>query len=539
MRRFFCSAVVAAVLLCGLFSGCARPPREPGVLRLAQESDASTLDPAKAYDTTSIQFARLLYRGLVDYDRDAEFVPVLAQSWQVSPDGKTYTFTLREGVRYHDGTPLRADDFRFAIERVLDPGTASDGTSFFENIVGAQEWIEDRQSARRLEHLAGISCPDERTVVYRLQKPDATFFNNLALPFAYPVPRSYVVALEKNGLELSEHPNGTGPFLLEDWVHDGWMVLKANPNYFEPNVPRLKRIETRFGISTALQTMLFEQGAIDVLAITDAFPADFLRLKNAQKWKPLLLDAPLMDIRYMSINNELPQFADARVRRAFNHAINRQRITGFLTGRAEVASGPLPPGLPGYGPNHRGYDYNPQKAKTLLRAANWNQKAPLELIYPTNEPWYGKAAQSIQADLKAVGVSVDLEPLRYGDLKAKAGLRGKNGAQLALQGWLQDYPDPANFLDPLYSSRSIKPQASLNRSFYSNAQVDALLDAARVETERETRLEMYRKAEKQIVDDAPMVFLHHTQRYVVRQPWVENYYLHPMWSGVYEVVGTN
>lgn len=518
--------------------GCARAPRPASVLHLAQESDASTLDPAKSYDTTSISYVRLIYRGLLEYDADAVLQPEVAQSFSIAPDGKTYAFKLRPDVKFTDGHRVVADDFRFAIERVLNPKTASDGQSFFQNIVGAKAWIESLKSARPLAHPKGIEVPDDDTLIFRLEKPDATFLNSLALPFAYAVRRQYVADLDKRGLDLSENPLGCGPFTLKEWVHDGWLSLEKNPNYFRPQLPKSERIEVQFGISSALQDMLYEQGSLDVLSISDAYAPDFLRLTQTLPWKNQVLSAPMMDVRYMAMNNEIAPFDDARVRRALNYGINRARIASFLTGRVTLAHGALPPGMPAYNPDLKGYDYDPKKARALLQEVGYkdNPSAPIPLLYSTNEPWYGKAAQSIQADLKAIGMTVSIAPLRYGDLKAKAGMRGAAGSRLALMGWLQDFPDPANFLDPLFNSRSISKTASLNRSFYSNSKVDALLNRGLTMPPGPARLQTYRDAETLVVADAPIVFLHHSQRYIVHQPWVEGLKLSPAWSATYEDV---
>ena len=531
--------LLRALLLIPLLTGCARAPRPAGVLHLAQKSDSSTLDPAKAYDTTSIQFVRLIYRGLLEYDDNANLHDEVAASHTISEDGKTYTFRLRPDVKFTDGSPVVADSFRCAIERVLNPKTASDGQSFFQNIVGANDWIKlVEKNPRTTAHPTGIEVPDARTIIFQLEKPDATFLNNLALPFAYAVSRPYVEKLEKQGRELSDYPLGCGPFTLDQWVHDGWLYLNKNPHYFHPNLPKCERIEVQLSISNELQDMLYEQGALDILPISDAFAPDFLRLTRQEPWKAGVLSAPMMDIRYVAMNNELAPFNDARVRRALNYAVNRKRIASFLTGRVSLAHGALPPGMPAYQPDLKGYDYNPDKARALLKAAGYkdNAKDPITLYYSDNEPWYAKAAQSMQQDLANVGMTVDLKSLRYPDLKAKAGVRGAGGTKLAIMGWLQDYPDPANFLDPLFNSRSITPTSSLNRSFYSNKKVDALLDKGLTMPPGPNRLALYEKAEDQIVADAPLIFLHHSQRYIVHQPWVKGLKLSPAWSATYEDV---
>jgi ABC-type transport system substrate-binding protein len=532
-RRNFLYTLAGFTL--ALSAGCSRAPREPGVLHMAQESDASTLDPARAYDTTCIPYVRVLYRGLVDYDDDANLVNEVARSHEISLDGKTFTFQLRDDVFFHSGRRVVAEDFRYAIERVLDPATASDGRSFFGVIEGAEAWEAEMKkpaAQRKLRHISGIEVRGDDTLIFHLTKPDVTFLNVLALPFAYAVPRETV---EKWGKAFGENPNGNGPFRFKEWVHDGWLILEKNPKYFRPDLPRANRIEVHFGNSSTLQIMRFEQGQTDVINISDANPPDYLRLKNAPRWQASIQHAPMMDIRYLCMNTQKKPFDNVLVRRAMNYAINRQRIASVLAGRATLARGPLPPGMPGYNSNLQGYDYDPARAKALIKEAGYEGKFPqITLWYSTNEPWYGKAAQTIQADLKAIGISINIKGVRYAELKTMAGRKGQ--IEMSLMGWLQDFPDPSNFLDPLFNARSISNEASLNRAFYSNPKVNQLLDTALVEQNREKRLTMYQEAEQQIVQDAPLVFLHHTERYVTHQPWIEGYKLHPMWSERLEFV---
>ncbi len=536
MRRLISPFLLALITI----SGCARAPREAGVLHLASETDVSTLDPARSYDSSSIQYVRLMYRGLVDYNEKAEIVNEIAASRSVSPDGLLYSFKLRPDVRFHDGSKVVAEDFRFALERVLDPKTASDGLSIFKIIDGAEEFSKDREllkSKRQLEHCKGIEVRGDDEISIRLKSADATFLNYLSLPFGYAVSQKWVEKLDKEEKLLSEHPLGNGPFKLVEWVHDGWLHLEKNPDYFHPDLPKAKRIETQFGISSTLETMLFEQGALDILDISNALPPDYLRFRRTPKWQKLTLSGPTMDVSYMALNTEMKPFDDVRMRRAVNYAINRDRIVGFLTGRAQSAAGPLPEGMPAYNPNLESYPYDPEKARQLLKEIGYkdNPNAPIPLIYGVKVPWVGKAAQSIQEDLKAVGVSISLKAMTYSEMKAQAGRR--KAAPLSINAWSQDFPDPANFLDVLFNGKSITPVSSINRAFYSNPKVNTLLNAAAVETDRAKRLAMYQTIEKMIVSDAPWVSLLHTQRYVVRQPNVTGYFLHPMWSAVYEHVG--
>lgn len=530
-----------------LLCGCARAPREPGTLRIAG-AEPSTLDPAKSYDTTSISLVRVLYRGLVDYGAGAEIVPVIAKSWTVTPDGKIYTFQLRDDVRFHydlngksPGRRVVAEDFRYAIERVLDPATASDGLSPFSIIEGAEAFTKAReQDPEYSGHVAGVTVKGKNEISIRLKQPDATFLNWLTLPFSYAVPREWVEKWKNAGAEFSEHPNGTGPFMLDEWAHDKHVHLRRNPEYFVKGLPRCERIQQQIGGADTLRLMQFELGDIDVYNMEETAAPDYMRLTRDSKWQKQISHAPMMDVRYLCMNNEVAPFDNKLVRQAVNHAINKERIVSTLAGRVQAARGVLPPGMPGYNPQLKGYDYDPEKARALLKKSGYkdNPNQPPVLWYATMV-WYPAAAQMIQQDLKQIGMTINLKSMTYPELKTAGGTRStkdKPGVPMSIMGWIQDYPDPANFLDVLFNAKGIKPVSSLNRAFYSNPQVNKLLDEAGVELDRAKRLKMYQRAEQLIMDDAPWVPLVHTERYVATQPWVDGYKLHPMWSSRLEYV---
>lgn len=537
-------AMFSGVLLCApLLSGCARQPREAGVLRLSG-SEPSTLDPAKAYDTTSMSLTRVLYRGLVDYGNGADIVTVVAREYSISPDGKTYTFKLRDDARFHfdlngksPGRRVVAEDFRYAIERVLDPKTASDGLSPFQIIDGGKEFSDAReknpQSAARVR---GIRVEGENEISFTLTKTDLTFINWLTLPFAAAVPREWVEKIEANDQEFSEHPNGCGPFRFVEWVHDTRVKIEKNPDYYDGSLPKAEGVELQIGGGDTLQMMRFELGDIDVYSLEETAAPDYLRLTRAEKWKGLIEHAPMMDVRYLCMNTEMAPFNNKLVRQAVNHAINKERIVSTQAGRIEAAKGILPPGMPGYNARLKGHDYNPTKARELLKKAGFKNDQNITLLYP-NMFWYPAAAQTIQQDLKQIGMNINLKSANYPEVKTASGQR-KN-TQLSIMGWIQDYPDPSNFLDVMFNTKAITQTSSLNRAFYSNPQVDKLLNAASTELNRPNRLKMYGAAEQQIVDDAAWVPLAHTERYVAHQSWIEGYKLHPMWSSRYEYVQVN
>ncbi len=545
MRRFLIFLLLGVLPACALLSGCARQPRTPGVLRLTSGTDPSTLDPARAYDTTSLSATRVLYRGLVDYGDGANIVPVVAKKYSVSPDGKTFTFYLRDDVRFHfdakgnsPGRHVVAEDFRYAMERVLDPATTSEGLSPFQIIDGAKEFGDAKKKDRNAKiHVRGIRLRGENEISFTLKQPDITFLNWLTLPFAAAVPREWIENLKKNDEEFSENPNGSGPFLMKrgGWVHDSFLKLEKNPDYFDKSLPKCDGVELQIGGGDMLQMMRFELGDTDVYSLEEAAAPDYLRITRDAKWQNQIIHAPMMDVRYLCMNTEVAPFNDARVRRAVNLAIDKSRIVATQSGRVQTARGVLPPGMPGYNKNLKGYDYNPDEARKLLKAAGFKNdpQKPIVLWY-ANMVWYPKGAQSIQADLQKIGMTINLKSVTYPELKTAGGQR-KN-LQLSIMGWLQDYPDPSNFLDVLFNSKGIRETSSLNRSFYSNPKVDTLLNAAATELDRQKRLQMYQRVEQMVMDDAPWVPLVHTERYVAMQPWIKGYTLHPMWSARYEYV---
>lgn len=524
-------ALIAAAL--GLFGGCARKPRATDTLRLASKLDPSTLDPAKAYDTSSINFARVLYRGLVDYDEKARLVNEVAKERRISPDARTYTFILRPDVYFHSGRRVVAADFRYAIERVLDPETASDGLSFYKIIEGAAEWSDMPKDKRADKHVSGITIKGEDEISFRLTRPDATFLNILAMPFAYAVPQEWVEQLEKEDKTLSENPNGCGPFKFVSWTHNASLKLVRNPRYHNKALPRVEKLNVEIGGDEALSQMRFELGDFDLQS--EVPPADFSRLMHDKFWSKYIMHAPMMDIRYLCMNNEVAPFNDVRVRRAISYAINRAALVPLRSGRITPAKGPLPPGMPGYNPDLKGYDYEPERAKALLKEAG--QENLKFTMWIANIDDYDKIGVSIQQDLRRIGVEVEVKQVTYSELKTLAGKRKQ--ISVCILGWLQDFSDPSNFLDPLFNKKSITETASLNRAFYSNPKVNTLLDTAATETDAQKRLIMYQQAEQQIVEDAPLGFLFHTERYVMHQPWVNGYKLHPMWSARYEFIAVN
>jgi ABC-type transport system substrate-binding protein len=523
---------LAALALALWLAGCA--PGGPdlrdvrggrgGTLRLAAANDVRTLDNAIGYDTASWRFERLIYDGLLNYDeRDATLVPAIARALPTVRDGRVFTFHLRDDVYFHHGRRVVAGDFRYALERVLDPRNTSPAISLYEHILGAKEF-----TAGRARVVTGLRCPDDFTFEVELTKPDLAFLNVISMPFAYAVPREVV---ERYSLDdWPRHAVGAGPYRLAAWEPGRRLRVERFDRFYNGRRGRLGVVEQQFGIPEFMQLMMFERGQLDV---TDIPLPDFERVKASPRLAPCLRSMAENAIAYCSMNCELPPFDNKQLRQAFNYAVDKQQIAKVLAGTAQVATGVLPPGMPGYDPALRGYPHDPARARALLAEAGFAQGLEVELTTrsrPAEQRW----AEVIQQNLEAVGVRCRMRAVAFPQWLDLSGKR--RGLPFTINAWFQDYPDPSNFLDILLHGGKITETNSNNRAFYNNQSVNRLLDRAASMTDYEARLALYREAERLVVDDAPWIFVYYPTRYVLVQPWVHGYRLHPVWSSREDLV---
>ncbi|HZY60093.1 MAG TPA: ABC transporter substrate-binding protein [Candidatus Binataceae bacterium] len=513
--------LAAAWLVAGCKSG---PPLNlpPGasVLHLAAADDVPTLDPALGYDTASWTFEQAIFDTLVRYgDANVELEPDLALSWEISKDATNLTFHLRRDARFSNGRPVTGADFKYAIERVLRPSTRSKGTEYYRGIVGAEDFI-----AGRARQVSGIEVPDPYTIVFRLNGPDPIFIHKLTMPFAAAVPREDA---EKWGEDFSHHVVGSGAFKLFEWISGQRLVVVRNPYYFAKGLPRLDAVVELMGVNDELEWLKYEAGEIDVSTIT---PPEFPRVMKSPTLKALTIRTITVTTDYLGMNCQMPPFTDVRVRQAFNYAIDKRKLLALLNGRGVVARGVLPPGLPGYTPDVAGYPYDPEKARRLLEEAGVRKDfAPV--LWMRADQTMLLLGQSVQQDLALVGIDVALKPVAWGPLLEA--IREPRNVDLFMLAWEADFPDPENFLEVLLSKQQ---WGSNNDTFFYNPEFDRLLNQAAPIADFARRFELYRKAERIIIAQAPWVFLYHPVSYVIRQPWVHDYVLNPMRPSRFEKV---
>ncbi len=487
------------------------PPRQGGVLHEAAGEDPRTLDPAKGYDTASWAYEQMLFNTLVGYDAGTNVVPELAASWTIGADGRLFTFTLRPDVSFSSGRAFTAADVKYSLERLLKPTIHSQGAEFFHGIDGAADYV-----AGKAGEVRGIRVPAADRVEFALTAVDPLFLHKLTMPFAAVVDRE---AVEKWGDEdFAQHPVGTGAFVLEELIYGQRIRFARNTRYFRAGFPRLDGVEVTIGVSPQLAWLKYQRGEIDLAGIPSA---EFQRVQADPRYRPLILSRTTLRTQYLGLNCALPPLDQLPVRQAMNLAIDKHRLLELIDGQGVVASGILPPDMPG-AEAVSGYPYDPEAAKTRLAEAGFASGFETTL-WASRDEGSMRLAQSMQQDLRRIGVGLALKPVDFPALIEA--VRHPGMVPLFLLGWEADFPDPSNFLTVLLHSRS---RDTNNNTFYSNPEVDRLLDEADPLLDPSRRFPLFHKAEVLVVHDAPWVPLFHPVGSAVRNPRVRDYELHPL-----------
>jgi ABC-type transport system substrate-binding protein len=491
------------------------PERVQGELRLFGP-DPVTLDPACASDTGSAEYIVEIFSGLVSFDKDLKLVPDIAEKWDVSPDGKVYTFHIRRGVNFHDGSrQVTADDFKFSMERSLNPDTLSTvGSVYLDDIVGAKEFADGDA-----DEVSGIRVIDEFTLEITIDAPKSYFLAKLTYPTAYVVDRREVGdSTCFSDVDWTRNPNGTGPFMLEEWDFGQRIVLKPNEDFHLDPKPSLSQVTYFLAGGSAL--VMYENDEID---LTGVGINDIERIRDESD--PLhteFSESPSLDTYYIGFNIEEPPFDNPDVRRAFAMAIDKQVLASTVLKDIVVpADGVLPPGMPGFNEALEGVPFDPEGARDLLdEAGGAGALGDIELLSSGRGASVGPVLEAVVAMWEEnLGVTVELNQEEFGLF-----LRDLDDGNFQMfdLGWVADYVDPQNFLDIKFHSGSAN-----NETKYSNPEVDDLLEQARTETDEAKRLDLYQQAEEIIVQDSPWIPLYHGTTNALIKPDVEGYFTPP------------
>ncbi|TVQ85181.1 MAG: ABC transporter substrate-binding protein [Chromatiaceae bacterium] len=484
-------ALIIALLagFCGLH-GCGRALPPPDTLVIAQVAEPRSLDPQV---TTALNDFRILvncYEGLVRYRPGTlEPAPALAESWEISADGRTYRFRLRSGVRFHDGTPFDAEAVRFNLERLLDPEHPERDTGPFP-------------LAFFLEAIERVEVIDALTVQLHLREPFAPLLSNLAYPTGLMVSPT---AVRRRGAGIGRHPVGTGPFRFVDWRPGERVQLARNADY-HGTPARLERLIFRPIDDPMTRVAELLAGGVD-LAL-ELSPDNVAAFRDRPGFQ--VLEAAGPHLWFLILNLRDGPLAERQVRQALAHAIDRPTLLReVLRDTAEPAVGPVPRAFGwAHDPTLAAATYDPARARGLLAAAGHAHGLELDFLVPRGGAGMLAPltmASAIQGDLARVGIQARIQSFEWNAYLAQvnAGLAGRG--DLAAMAWMTNDPDTL----PALALRcdALPEQGGFNSGYYCNPALDALIDAARRETDRTRRAALYRSLARQFQQDLPWIVI--------------------------------
>ncbi|MFO8087119.1 MAG: ABC transporter substrate-binding protein [Bacteroidales bacterium] len=525
MRRL-CYALFYSVFFLMMLMSCHQKEEEHAktVFRYNQASNISSLDPAFARDQATIWGTHQLFNGLVQLDSNLIVRPSIAYDWRISDDGKTYTFYLRNDVFFHshpifqnrEERQVTAHDFVYSFNRLLSPDLASPGAWVFSNVEKSQKTY-------------AFKAIDDTTLQIKLKHSFPPFLGILTMKYCSVVPEE-VVRHYKD--EFRKHPVGTGPFYFKLWEEDIKLVLLKNPEYFETDssgqpLPYLDAVAVSFIIDKQSAFMEFVRGNLDFLSGLDASYKDELLTRNGSlnpeyRDRIKLISEPYLNTEYLGIlvDTTLDDFKDSplryrKLRQAINYGFDRKKMMRYLRNNigTPALSGMVPEGLPSFDSAAvKGYDYDPEKARSLLREAGYPNGDGMPPITLSTTSSYLDLSKFIQHQLQELGIKVKMNNVPPATLREMV---AQSRVNLFRASWIADYPDAENYLS-LFYSHNFAPDGP-NYTHFSNHRYDALYEKAQVITDDSLRFDLYRQMDQLLMQEAPVVVLYYDQ--VLRFVW--------------------
>jgi ABC-type transport system substrate-binding protein len=483
--------------------------KQGGSIVMTYKDDVATLDPAIGYDWQNWSMIRSLFDGLMDYvPGTTDLRPGLAEKYEISEDGLTYTFHLRVGVKFHNGREMTADDVKYSLDRVTLPATQSPGSGFFGSIKGYDAMVGGAATS-----LAGVTVVDPLTVKIELSRPDATFLHVMAINFASVVPKEAVEAA--NG-DFGKMPVGTGAFKMKEWTLGQSLVFERNTDYWRAGEPYLDQITYEFGQEPIVALLRLQNGEIDIPGDGIA-PAKFAEVMGDPAQKARVVTGDVLHTGYITMNVTAAPFDKVEVRRAVNMAINKTRIVQVVNNRAVPATQPLPPAMPGYTKDYAGYPFDVEGAKKLLADAGFPDGFETDLYAMNTDP-NPRIAQAIQQDLAAIGIKANIQSLAQANV-IEAG--GAGTAPMIWSGgmaWVADFPDPSNFYGPILGCAGAEA-GGWNWSKYCNPDLDkaaVAADSMSDPAKTADRLKAWSDIYMKVMEDAPWAPVYNDQRFTMK-----------------------
>jgi ABC-type transport system substrate-binding protein len=518
MRKILISALLLATTM------AYAAPKYGGVLVFGRSGDSVSLDPAHATDGESFYGSKQVYDTLVQFKVGTTIMePGLAESWKVSDDGLTYIFNLRKGVYfaptkfYDKKVEFTADDVLFSLNRQLQDAHP------FHKVGGSYKYWGSMNMSKIVK---SIEKTDKYTVKITLTKREAPFLSNMAMDFASILCNAYANDLLKKGEadKLSRYPVGTGPFVFQKWVKDDKMIFTANESYWDGK-PYIKKLILKVITNSSVRAAELKVGSIHVMDFPN--PEEIPDLEKDPNIK--LVKQEGLNVGYLALNTaKVEAFKDVRVRRAINHAINKEAIVkAIYAGFGKAAYAPIPPTMWSYNPDITKYMYDPAKAKALLKEAGYENLEFDLWAMPVVRPYMPnarKVAEAMQADLAKVGVKTKIVSYDWGTYLSK-GRKLEHDA--CLLGWTGDNGDPDNFLDVLLSEHAATIPVS-NRAAWKNKEFSDLIAKAKTTTDIAERTRLYKEAQEVFGQQVPWVTVANSLVVEAVRKDVMNFKLDPM-----------
>jgi len=456
-------------------------------------SDIATLDPALGPDANASIAVNMIYSGLVRSDKNLNVIPDQA-NWQVSSDNKVYTFTLKQGITFSDGTPVTAQSYVYTWSRALLPAVASPIASFYESpIVGS-----DEVAAGKTTTFSGVKAIDDHTLQVTLKQPTAYFLEELTNSLFFPLNKKVIDQYGQKNWPRNAAGNavGTGPFVVKAWLTNTKMVFTPNPNYYG-NKTRLKEVDMIF---VADLSIAFKSYRANQYAFTwNLLPTDQVTMQGT----PGFIRMPLLQTDLLFFDNTRPPFNNTAVRQAFAYATDRDTLAkAIFKNTVSPATTIIPPGMPGYQPNYPGLPYDTARAKSLLQSVypDVTKVPPITFSYPSSQLSSGEVAALQDMWQKALGIQVRPNGV---ELNAYNDATSKRQVQFGFTQWSADFPDPYDWL-----ALNLLSTANNNNGTWKNASFDQTVMQAEKEAGN-ARIALYNKAEQIAINDVGWLPLDH------------------------------
>lgn len=491
------TVLVSVMMVAALLAGCGSKPSNSGgttgkdTLVVAQGSDAKSLDPHATNDQPSSRVMKQIYDTLVVADEDMKIGPGLAESYK-QLDPKTWEFTLRKGVKFHNGEELKAKDVKFSLERMLK-------SNHVKHIV---------------ETIDKVEALEDYKVIVKLKQPFGPILSHLAHTAAAIINEK---AVTEAGDKYGQNPTGTGPYKFTSWKSGDRIELEAYAGHYK-GAPKVKKVTFRNIVEGTNRAIAVETGEVDMAYDID--PADKDKIKNGSK--TTLVEEPSLSMVYIGFNTNKAPFNKKEVRQAINHAVDRDSIIkAVLNGAGEVAGSPIGPKVFGHNTSIKPYAFDKAKAKELLKAAGL-ENGFKTTIWTNDNPVRVQIAQIVQAQLKEIGIDVKIDILEWGSYLDRT---AKGEHDMFILGWVSVTGDADYGLYPIFHS-SAKGAAG-NRFFYDNKEVDKLLDAGRIAIDPEARKKEYTKVQEIVINEAPLTSIYYQTQNVGMTKSVKGFRMHP------------